>query len=305
VKLLVNEALEAVVAEDPDDTDCWSVLEDWLLEQEDPRAAILRAENQDDARAQLLPLLLGDDCDELVQSAKLFWRGGYVSDAMLLYGDCPRTFDLLAAAPAATLLTSLALTASFPDLRRVAPLIELAPFARSLRQLQLSSDELGQLSASMLEGLPRLATLLLERVVFTGGTRELQVFSRLKTLSVVVHGNEVVDLLGLRFWQLEVLRLDFRKIDPSVRVPFDELEPLWNRVSAPNLEHLILYDEPVSVKGLLGVLAQSPLTARLKTLKLGEQPCDPAALLGYGTAFHHLESLCLPDEPRRFHNQPF
>jgi uncharacterized protein (TIGR02996 family) len=301
VTLLVNEALEAIVAEDPYDSDAWSVLEDWLLEHDDPRAAILRAEDQDEARTRLLPLLLGEGHEELA-STYLDWRGGYVVDAILLYGDCQRVFDLLARAPASTLLTSLAITASWPDLQRVAPEIELQPFARSLRQLQLSSDELGQLPASVLDGLPRVQTLLLERLRFAGAT---PAFSRLKTLSVVVHGAEVVDLLEHRLSQLEVLRLDFRKLDPSVRVPFAELAPLWNLASAPVLEHLIVYDEPVSVKELLGVLAHSPLTARLRTLKLGDRPCEPTALLGYGTAFHHLASLHLPDEPRRFHNQPF
>jgi hypothetical protein len=89
-------------------------------------------------------------------------------------------------------------------------------------------------------------------------------------------------------------------------VPIHELAPLWDGEITPRLQHLIVRDrEPVTAKVLLGILAASELTPRLRELKLGDIACEPAALLGFGTAFHHLEKLSLPDDVRRFHNQPF
>jgi hypothetical protein len=103
---------------------------------------------------------------------------------------------------------------------------------------------------------------------------------------------------------LRTLRLDFRNLEASVRVP--ELAPLWEGEITPRLEHLIVRDrEPITTKVLLGVLASSELTSRLRELVLGDHVVEPTALLGFGTAFHHLAKLSLPDDPRRFHNQPF
>src|SRR5512140_169893 len=47
--LLTNRGLEDQIAEDPFDDSRWSVLDDWLLENEDPRAEIVRVEQAHDA----------------------------------------------------------------------------------------------------------------------------------------------------------------------------------------------------------------------------------------------------------------
>jgi uncharacterized protein (TIGR02996 family) len=41
-QLLENPELERAIAEDPYDEERWIVLEDWLLEQDDPRAILVR-----------------------------------------------------------------------------------------------------------------------------------------------------------------------------------------------------------------------------------------------------------------------
>src|SRR5436305_9639107 len=85
----LDPTLEAMIREDPFDDARWMVLEDWLLEEDDPRAQIVLFEKEGDrtaaaaARDRLLPDLLGTDTLRFSGH----WRAGFVQEARLVVVD--------------------------------------------------------------------------------------------------------------------------------------------------------------------------------------------------------------------------
>src|SRR5450755_3831026 len=114
VALVRHAALEARLAETPDDPDAWSIYEDWLMEVDDPRAQIVKHERLGEtalaksARAELDHVLLGNArFTKLLDTAT--WRAGHVRSCHLQC-DADTLRDLFAT-PAMRFVTALRIVA--------------------------------------------------------------------------------------------------------------------------------------------------------------------------------------------------
>ena len=134
--------LEAALAEEPFDEERWVVLEDWLLEREDPRAQLVllekRGADTDRALRKLARALLGDQHAAL--ESKLYqcdWRAGFLRECQ--YTGGPDPLGSFLDAPASSLLRAFMLTASPDEIDRTISTFVGRRCVRSLRRLTLSS----------------------------------------------------------------------------------------------------------------------------------------------------------------------
>jgi hypothetical protein len=118
------------------------VLEDWLLERDDPRAVIVQLEKRGKAtgamrvREQLYPQLLGPDHEAIVNHLYAArWRAGFLREVHFA-GNTTDGLRLLGAAPAAKLMR--ALTISVPAPQTSEALAHATAFVH-LRSLTISS----------------------------------------------------------------------------------------------------------------------------------------------------------------------
>lgn len=263
--LQAHPGLEEVIAEDPYDDGRWSVLEDWLLERDDPRAALVTARDPSAARAAMLPLLLGPRHADLADALwKLEWRGGYLRECYFAPQPAPKLalFDELLRAPAAALVRRLTIKgAGVEEVDRLAA----APCARSLCTLELStitSYTAPPIAASTLAQLRRLEELVLDGYAIAGEAT------------------------------LRVTRLDWRpRRDVAWRAVLGALR-------LPALRALSIETAEPGSRALLDVLAELPLAASLETLAIGPdataRPGGPEMLRArYPGAFARLRELAL------------
>lgn len=142
LKLARYRELEDALAEEPFDESRWIVLEDWLLQREDPRAQLVILEKQGantgPALRELASALLGDQHKALDE--KLYqrdWRAGFLRECQYTGGPDPLRSFL--EAPASSLLRSFMLTADSSEIDRTVGAFVQRPCVRSLRRLTLSS----------------------------------------------------------------------------------------------------------------------------------------------------------------------
>jgi predicted DNA-binding WGR domain protein len=241
--LAENPILEAAVADDPFDEATWSVLEDWVLEQDDPRSDMVRAgklgekREEAEARGVALPLLFGERPDPIYDAIHdATWRGGFLVECS--YVEPLKHAQALSArfyeAPATRLLRTLAIQVE--RLARFAaqlPLIAAAPCARSLRRLAVNRTREGQhtvLDITALAAL-RLETLAIDAPFSQPhGTGTLPV----RYLSLVFGSTEsAVAWCAQTFPALEMLRLELHLTERSVRA---DLAPLLEGRFAPAVQ---------------------------------------------------------------------
>ncbi len=135
-------ALEDALAEEPFDEARWIVLEDWLLERDDPRAALITLEKQGRPTAavleQLAPELLGPDhalLDQVLYQRD--WRAGFLRECQ--YTGAAELLRAFLAAPASSLLRAFTLTSHLAPIASTIAAFAGARCTRSLRVLALSS----------------------------------------------------------------------------------------------------------------------------------------------------------------------
>ena len=297
-----NAALEAAVAEDPFDGGAWMVLEDWLLEIEDPRAAIVRAEQIGSEVAQiyerLMTQLLGQRHAAITNALEdAAWRAGYlISTRFNPKAHHGELFAHLLASPAARLVRSLELCVlAGGDLAPMLEQLGRAACARSLRELAIASLQPIQYVA--LEG-STLAPLQLRRLAVKGEPLDVSyapVLAHLRRLELLTDVG--FGLLGHALTELRTLVLDVRALEKNrwnsdqcaIRLP--ELTPLLSGTSAPQLENLhVINARTPTIKALVDELATSELLPQLRTLDFGGERVEGATV---GAAFAHLE-LRLP-----------
>lgn len=298
-----NPALEAVVAEDPFDGAAWMVLEDWLLEIEDPRAAIVRAEQIGSEVAQiyerLMTKLLGQRHAAITNALEdVVWRAGY----LLATRFNPKThhgelFAHLLASPAAPLLRSLDLCVlAGGDLAPMLEQLGRAPCAKSLRELAITS--LLPINYVPLEG-STLSPLRLQRLAVKGQPLDVgyaPILAHLRRLELLTDVG--FELLGHALTELRTLVLDVRALERNrwnsdqCAIRLSELAPLFAGTSAPQLENLhVVNARRPTIEALVDELARSKLVGQLRTLHFGGERVDASTL---GSSFTHLE-LRLPD----------
>lgn len=300
-----NAALEAAVAEDPFDGGAWMVLEDWLLEIDDPRAAIVRAEQLGRARSptrdeslqiydRLMTQLLGQRHAAITNALEdPAWRAGYLlSTRFNPKAHHGELFAHLLASPAATLLRSLELCViAGGDLAPMLEQLGRAACAKSLRELAITALQPIQYVA--LES-STLAPLRLQRLAVKGEPLDVSyapVLAHLRRLELLTDVG--FGLLGHALTELRTLVLDVRALEKNrwnsdqcaIRLP--ELGALLSRSSAPQLENLhVINARPPTIKALVDELATSELLPQLRTLDFGGERVAGSTL---GAAFAHLE----------------
>lgn len=293
-QLQVNDAFENAVAEKPDDESRWLVLEDWLLENADPRSTLITLEktraraDAAEARGKMLPVLLGANSGVILSAMSVpVWRSGFLRSCVF---SLERSVDVMAfteftKTPAASLLAELTLrSSSDPEShQRCIQLLETAPFSRSLRVLEITGGS-GLLDASMLAGLRRLESLSLWQLRFTPWSA----LAHLRSLTLSVGDEEEVNALCETPWPaLEHLELTVLAKTSATRV--------ISSGAFPSLRSLRVHG-PSDATPWLEALKLSPALGRLRRLELGTVPIEPRRLMGrYGTAFNHLEKLYLPE----------
>ncbi|MGC4118764.1 MAG: WGR domain-containing protein [Myxococcales bacterium] len=321
-----NPALEEHVAEAPGDAARWAVLEDWILEQGDPRCALIEAErggSRGDAaqeRGKILGPLLGPKSGLLVESLQdVDWRAGFVRACTLRvpFERHEAVYGAFLAAPALRLMHTLDLSfelsyhEELPWPQRRAPpdvLVRLAGarFARCLRSLDLQfpwseGEEEGALAmdGALLDSMPRLRRLAARGIRLVGG---LDPLARLERFEWTAYSRD--DLLALLapgvFPNLRELVLSVRaEVPDALDLLAAKLAPLANLQTAPRLERLEVQGPTLTTsRRLFDALRASPLLRRLRRLSLGYTKVD-RHLVGRlcGEPFAHLEELTLPWDP--------
>ena len=277
-----RDELEALVREDPYDEGRWQVLEDFLLETEDPRAEIVRG-----AEAPLA--LLGPREAELAPKLSVRWRAGYLVEAELDATKAPELVAALVESPA-SLLRALAVT--FDDAGAVAPAIDAikaSPCAASLRALTVT----GTWRYANAEAVIDVDGLPLRRLFALGRPMQIELGTaraQLHSLFATPPDTEDLDeLLAAELPNLRDLGIAVAQLDLLAR---PALEPLLSGIRAPLLRQLQLRGaRPLVVKSVLARLASSALLPRLRDLVLGDARVSPASL---GHAFAHLDTAAVP-----------
>lgn len=164
--------LEDALAEEPFDEERWIVLEDWLLECEDPRADLVILEKRGaDTKRRLRGLarrLLGTKHATIVQKVyQCDWRAGFLRECQYTGGPDPLSSFL--EAPASSLLRAFMLTASPSDIDHAVGTFVNKACVRSLRRLTLSSwnhdGSDHRIACAGLENMVQLRHLILRSVM--------------------------------------------------------------------------------------------------------------------------------------------
>ena len=266
--------LEAQIAEDPFDDTRWSVLDDWLLDQDEPRAEIVRAEQTGDPSAvaaayrRLAPVLFGERHESLARYVtSCTWRSGFARSLTLDPLDWPRIDDIVAT-PAMSLLRELTLEHPFASAPTrsaddVLAAIALAPCRRSLRSLTVSSYALFSASS--------LAPLQIDRLTIDprlSSTLEYDpALARLRSLAIMPRTRMVLAALfrGVAFPELRELELTWNP-EPLFAWTNDDLAPILSAAATPRLERLVVHLPPSEYersRALVRLIDRSPLGARL------------------------------------------
>jgi uncharacterized protein (TIGR02996 family) len=293
VALASNPALEAIVR-DHDDDASWQVLEDWLLETNDPRARLVRLEKEGEdtteAVAELEPVLLGPEEVAWAIEAER-WRAGFARRATIH--------------AAATGYGSETRYRTAAELREAVTAIAKAPALALVRDLTLRIEAFSEaVLAAIAEAAPQIESLAVEYATPAAGLSgaSLAPFTRLERLRVKGPMVEVRDLAKAASLRHLELALTPRSVASVIAMnPLAELRSLsmvtgallypWHGVfdrlfdgtCAPKLAELHLDAAPTSGNlDFLRDLALSPLGARLKRLSLAGAECSPPMLRRLG-----------------------
>jgi uncharacterized protein (TIGR02996 family) len=272
--IIIGEEVERAVVEDPYDEDAWAVLEDWILQQEDPRAELVRLakanERGDEAQARgaALPQLLGPKHAALAHAFyPATWRAGYIVECR--YTEPARNADAVSESfyrsPAMRLVRKLDLYVD--GLARFAaqlPLIATSPCARSLRHLGVeSARDAEHTPIGHLEALSNLVSL---RIHAPQSLLESGPPPALRELSIALATPEsIATWCRATFPLLTTLHLRFMARPELARA----LAPLLERAMAPALHSLVIHVRSRECADAVRTLVEpSPLRAQLRVLAI-------------------------------------
>jgi uncharacterized protein (TIGR02996 family) len=302
--LRANLELEDVIADDPDDEQRWLVLEDWLLEQDDPLAELVQLEktaSEGDAalaRGKLLPRLLGHGHAAIAAALRQpDWRAGLLCECGFEVppGKGIDLFWSFLRAPAARLLRRLTVVIEHAvHMVHICTSITDAACARTVRRLELSartrSSLSSELAAGVLAPLRGLEVLLIENP----GIRVTEIgrLPRLKTLMLPYDQDHALRwFVDEHLPALTSLALQLEDLPADTDLP-RILRPLLAGKTAPVLDTLAIQCDPEVGRALVDTLRASPLLSQLRVLALGTEAVIPQRVPGFG----HLQTLLLPDE---------
>ena len=294
-QLLANPELERAIAEDPYDEQRWIVLEDWLLENDDPRGILVRLEKAGRSagairvRRRLLSQLLGKEAPELAQFFfREDWRAGYLRECHFAGNNIAR-FEMWCRAPATALLRALTLTVSPTDLRRVLEACGGSVFAGTLHDLTISNAQsVPRFGADLLAPFSRLHRLAL-RGAYLDPPAEVPRIEQL-VIAPTRYDMAHVDpmLASARFPRVTELVLDLVYF-ANPEIPRTTLVAMLDGKVAPALERFEIRNATVELAHeAIGLLSRSPLLPRLKSVALGANDGHLAVRGLYGDAFDHV-----------------
>lgn len=278
-----------------DDEATWQVLEDWLLETNDPRAQLVRLEkagvDATAAYADLAPLLLGPLAGVLTGRG---WRAGYARAARAVLGAGDLVEYTLAATPALALVRELELEVrGGGEGALLASATASAAFGAQLEALSL--DYLGE-DADTLDAAVLTPLIGLERLRLGGAALTVipsPSLTTIRELDLGLSPRAVVELLRAgRFDELRTLTVR----TGTLLYPWhDAFESLLEGACAPRLESLRLDASPTPASiDFLRDLSRSPLAARLRTLTFAGTSCSPESLRRLGRSLANLTELAFP-----------
>lgn len=275
--LVFDEALERAIAENPYDDAAWSVLEDWVLQQEDVRGDLVRFakanQRADEAqtRGAAMPQLFGQRHSAIWGAlAHVKWRCGHVIECQ--YTEPARNphgvSECFYAAPATRLLRSLDLhVTQLSRFARQMEYLRIAPCRHVLRRLTVSpTKDTNHAFIQHLDQLERLELLYLHAPMTLLRSPPPP---KLRELTLGVGSAEclaswLVDRHYPALTQL-VLRIGYR---PSARTIVDELAPLLAGTATPVLAKAFIFVAADFVEPLRAAVAASPL-AEVVTVSQG------------------------------------
>lgn len=289
-----HPALERAIAEAPYDEERWVVLEDWLLEQADPRGAIVllekagRSDGATRVRRRLHPQLLGRDHAKLAAALyRADWRAGYVRECHFAAADVD-ALEALCRAPAAVLLRALTLTTPHARLADALGWIRDGVFADTLHDLTVSNAhaEPPVLAADLLAPLPRLRRLALRGAYVHPGE-----VARVERLVIAPTSYDLARLPpfleGVRFPAATDVTLDLGNL-AAPALDRATLALLFGTF-APGLARFAMRAAtPAIAREVVTLLASSPLLPQLRELDLGAVDARHVVRRDHGDRFAHV-----------------
>jgi uncharacterized protein (TIGR02996 family) len=286
--------LEAQLAASPDDAGTWLVYEDWMLEQQDPRAVLIALERSGDAsaaaqaRGAIKKLLLGPRAATFEsQISGATWRTGYVRSCRFDATGARGSKRLVAFldSVAARYLTEL--DVQLADFDRLADV----QGARLLRSLRASPEFAGEhvVRTELLEPLESLESLALDSLVHL---EPAPCLARLRSLALTyADDTELGELADAPLANLTELLLYTSR--GALRHSRGELA-----AAMPRLRDLVVAVETARAEQALELVLASKLVPQLRTLAI--QDYTPTRVLAAerakfrGGVFAHLERVELP-----------
>lgn len=298
-QLLENPELERAIAEDPYDEERWIVLEDWLLEQDDPRAILVRlekagrVEGATRARRRLYPQLFGDDIGRSLY--RMNWRAGYLRECTYAGGDVAH-LRTLSQAPAATLLRAIKLSLGSDGTRDAFAVLATAVFRTTLADLTVSNVDAGvpRVAPAALVHFTRLRRLALRGAYLTDGEAEVGRVRQLvlaPTRSDLEHLEPMVK--AATFPDVDELLVDLSHFaEPSL--PRAAQLSLFAGRFAPRLARFELRNGDARLaRDVIDAIANSSLLPQLTAVNLGPIDGHMTLRARHGDRFDHV-AVTLP-----------
>ncbi len=325
-----NPALEKAIIANPDDTDAYLVLADWLQGQGDPRGELIvlqQAKKTKEARSllkkqpQLVPVIkptpetleLEWSCG-FIKSAHLGWAM-YTNDMMGVkededepddWGDaCKQALLAFLQHPAARFLQSLRLgcipTDDGLDLNPYAAAIEKAapPCLRTLAIDDTQDWDISSTNAKAPNGkaLPQLQELVISAGRLDLGKLDFPSLRTLKVISGSLRAGELKAIANAKLPKLEHLEIWCGDPRYGATGTAKDLAPLFAGTNVPKLTYFGLMNCPFADEGVKALI-KSKLLPRLKVLDLSRGNLSDRGveeMAAHKDAFRHLDLLDVDD----------
>ncbi|MDQ3300764.1 MAG: TIGR02996 domain-containing protein [Myxococcota bacterium] len=320
-------ALEAAIADDPDDAQAYAVYGDWLQRRGDPRGELIAlqlAAAAEAARpgakpaksprsattiavgkhlAKHAPRLLGD-LARLVRDLRdpaappLIWGNGFIRRVELASEAGRPLADAVAeilAHPSGRFVVELALRATAPTdaAEVVAKLAHRAP--ASLRELDLFARVPLKTLDRLWPRVARLRRLTVTAPNFKLGDLELPALERARFLAGSMSSEAIRSIADAPWPVLERLEIRFCGRYGSSKADFHDLRTLLQRDDLPKLTHLRLRGAPFA-GAITRTLIDAPIGDQLQVLDLANgnvSPADLQHLARHAGAFSSLKEIWL------------
>lgn len=308
-------ALEACLADDPDDPEAWMVYGDLLQKVGDPRGELIALHTAAQATgapktaklavkrqfARHVPTLLGPlarhvpQLDDL-ESPPFAWKHGFIHRVALDGGCLASVADEVLGHPSGKFVAELAFQTRHPSqaIELFDVIARHAP--RALQELDLVVRADLDAIAELWPHVPRLRRLYLAAKSFELGDLRLPELRAARFRGLTVSPSCVDSIAAAPWPKLERMELRLGNQLGALPATFENLEPLLRRGDMPALTHLKIRGAAFA-GAICRALATSPLAAQLQVLDLAHgtiTPQDVKVLAAATGRFANLRELWVP-----------